>query len=95
MVNFEAKLTETNHDYINYIFSLGKYAQAGGENRHSGGQGAGHAIHVRLSIHVINSLCGRVPCYARIHRAMTNIDYLFRQALMFEVTAPRHSHRRH
>ena len=40
-------------------------------NRNSGGQGAGHAIHVRLSIHVILSLCGRVPCYARIHRAMT------------------------
>ena len=71
MVNFEAKLTETNHDYINYRLSPGKSAQAGGHGRNSGGQGAGHAIHVRLSIHVISSLCGRVPCYARIHRAMT------------------------
>ena len=31
MVNFEAKLTETNHDYINYRFSPGKSAQAGGD----------------------------------------------------------------
>ena len=41
MVNFEAKLTETNHDYINYRFSPGKSAQAGdmGEIRAAKAQG--------------------------------------------------------